>query len=47
VEEHGAKTDYKNDFGFTPLDLIEKRIETEEDEEIREKLVQIERCLRK
>ena len=47
VEENGATTDIKNDFGFTPLDLIEKRIETEQDEEIRDKLIQIERCLRK
>ena len=47
VEEHGAVRDMKNDFGVTPLDLIEKRIQTEQDEETREKLIQIERCLHK
>ena len=47
VDEQGAEIDLKNEFGFTPLNLIERRIETEENEEIREKLIQIERCLRK
>ena len=46
VDEQGAKADIKNDFGLTPLNLIERRIESEENEELREKLIEIERCLK-
>ena len=46
VEEQGADRSPVNDFGLKPMDLIERRIHTEQDEEIRQKLIQIERCLK-